>query len=143
MNRPLRVTLLAWGLAGLALWHAVRLLEALLYWRILGEYSARPGALYLALTGALWTGSASAAAYGLLRGRPWARPAACGCILAYTLWYWLDRLLAQVHRPGGLFALGATMVSLSLAAFILLSGPSIHFFRRELHDRESETPSAS
>jgi hypothetical protein len=135
VRRPKRVTLLAWALLGLSAWNALRLLQALRFWSVLSEYRARPAPLYLALTGGVWMAAGGMLAAACLRGKVWAWPGACGFVLAYGLWYWLDRLLAQGPRPGVPLALALTLILLGLAALVLLSGRTRRFFGTGRHDR--------
>ncbi len=140
LQRPLRLTLFVWALEGLSAWNALRVLEAVLFWRALVEYGARPGPLYLAIVGSVWLAVAGAIAYGLIGGRSWSWPAACAFPLAYGLWYWIDRLLSQTQRPGGPLALAITLIALALSCFSLLSRPTRRFLQAERHDRKPETP---
>jgi hypothetical protein len=141
-HRPLRVTLFAWLLAAISAWNALRLLEALLFWRILAEYRAEPGPLYVAASGALWLVCGVILIPGWLKGRTWAWPAGCAFAPGYALWYWLDRLLAQGPRPSWPFALGLSLALLALAGFSLLSRPTLRYFHREPHERKPKTPTS-
>jgi len=141
--RPLRVTLFAWIVLGLSAWNALRLVETLLFWRVLTEYGAQPGPVYMAARGAFWLAFGLGLTAGMLRGSRWAWPAAAAFTLGYGLWHWLDRLLAQDPTPAWPFALGLTFILMSLAAFILLSPRTLRYFHREPHERKSETPAAS
>ena len=143
MRRPLCVSLFAWILAGVSAWNAVRFLGTLLFWHVLTQYGARPGPIYIAASGAFWLAFGILLVRAWLKGDAWAWPGACGFSLGYGLWYWLDRLFAQGPRPTWPFALGVTVILLVPAAICLLSRRTRLYFRREDHERDSETPAAS
>jgi len=48
---------------------------------------------YLPLTGAVWGAGGVAAAYGLFRGTSWAPAFVRWGIAAFTVWYWIDRIV--------------------------------------------------
>jgi hypothetical protein len=92
-RRPFAATLLAMLVLFLAAWNGLRLAGAIASWRILAEYGARPP--YLAASGGFWLLAGLSLAWGLWRGKAWARGAALLTTALYTAWYWFDRLAFQ------------------------------------------------
>jgi hypothetical protein len=100
-QRPAIVTLLGLGVLTLAAVFLVRLAAGL---RPPAFLNSIPG-WYLPLTGAVWGTGGSVLAYGLLSGKHWAPGLARLAALAFTVWYWADRLFlsqsdyAVLSRP--------------------------------------------
>ena len=90
-SRPLRVTLLAVGVLTITSLHLLRLVEAVRQWQFL---TGLPGVspVYQALTGLIWASAGLLLFWGLWRGHARAARFAPGYLLAYALYYWLDRI---------------------------------------------------
>jgi len=93
----------------------LRLLGALRSWESLSAFGVQPGPLYIALSGGVFALAflASALALGLrLRAAAWMVRVS---VVAYSLWYWVDRLaLDQTRQPENIPFLAC------LTAFLLL-----------------------
>jgi hypothetical protein len=116
-GRPFFVTLLTVMVLIISSTNLVRFIEALSEWDFLSSLP-RVSPSYLAASGLLWTLVGLPLIWGLWRGHPQARKAARILALAYTLYYWVDRILVEsaVGRPAnGPFAFGLTIVLLILA----------------------------
>jgi hypothetical protein len=93
----------------------LRLLGALRSWETLAAFGVQPGPLYIALSGGVFALAflASALALGLrLRAAAWMVRVT---VVAYGLWYWVDRLAVdQTRQPENSLFLAC------LTAFLLL-----------------------
>ncbi len=139
--RPKRISILTicvlWftGVSGL------RLGEAIYFWKTLEEYRASP--LYICLSGGLWLIIGLTLAWGLWRGKPWSRIAVtCGIIL-YTFWYWVDRLVLEMPHSNWPFVLIANILLLLILFILLFSQKSSLFYKRDIHERQPETPTTA
>lgn len=134
--RPFSVTLLAWIVLSLSALNLIRFGAAIFQWNALAEFAPRPGPLYILLTGLVWAAVGFPLAIGLWLEHRNGYRAALPVSLAYSIYYWLDRLLLQ-ERPAQsnwLFALAVTIVLLSLATFVTFHPKTRNFFKRESHD---------
>ena len=135
-RRPFGVTLLALGVLILAGLNLNRFIEAIRLWGFLSRLLP-VSPLYLAVTGFVWAMAGILIALGLWRGWHWAPRLTRLAVLAYLLYYWLDRLLIenQVGRQSNLpFAAGATLAVLVIV-FWLLSLRKVKAFFGETHEQ--------
>lgn len=89
--RPFSVTLLAVLVLMLAVMNLLRLLRAAALWDFLSEVlTISP--LYFVLTGLIWTITGGVLLWGLWRGRNWAPRITLLAFLAYSFYFWFDRL---------------------------------------------------
>jgi hypothetical protein len=127
--RPLSVTLLAFGVLTIAGLHLMRGIQALMQWEVIA--ALLPGLqVYLTLSGFLWASIGFPLAWGLWRGDNRA-PRLLGWVaLAYTVYFWLDRLLLrQGLEPANLpFAFGLTVVLLFFTFWTLSRTRARRFF---------------
>lgn len=135
-HRPASVTSLMLAVLTLAAWNAVRLYAAIANWNVLMEFAAPPGPLYIALSASFWTLSGLATWTAIRRRHPRARTYCALYILGYALWWWADRIFLQNASPNWPFAIGLTILLLSITAFDLFNKKTIsHFRQRETHDQ--------
>lgn len=133
-RRPFGVTLLALGVLILAGINLDRFIEAIRLWEYLSQLLP-VSPLYLAVTGLVWGLAGIPIALGLWRGWRWAPRLTRLGVLAYLLYYWVDRLSIEnqsgqsVNLP---FAAGATLVIL-VYVFWLLSLRKVKNFFGETH----------
>jgi len=98
----------------------VRAVLAVDQWDFLLEIGMVPGPLYLVLTGLISALVALVSAVGLWLRRRWAIYFSGAGILAFALWYWVDRLyIATNPDPGTAFAVFLTLFGLVWAGLIL------------------------
>jgi len=138
LKRPFLVTLLALGVLFLTLLNGVRFGSTLIKWDLLISFAPRPGPLYIAATGLVWTIGGLTVYLGLWLGQTWARSATVGFSGLYAAYYWFDRLIFQsaVPRENWRFALSATITLLLFTAVTLFVPGSRKFFnQREKYDR--------
>ena len=139
MKRPRSVTWLALGVLSLSVLHAIRFGLSLVNWEFLGAQALSVPPLYLALTGFGWAFSALIVALGLWFGSPWAGRASVAGAFAFTLYYWVDRLLfgrSDVGESNIPFALGVNMFLVSMTVWITLRAMRRNYFG-EVHDGSS------
>ena len=141
-RRPVRITLVALLMLCGGLWNALRLEQALVFWKTLAGYHLRPGPAYLALSGALWMLAGLALCFGLWTGKRWSRWAAVSVCGLYFVWYWVDRLAAQLPHLNWPFALGVDLLTLALVQLALNTPATEHFLRqKEAYERRSKDQS--
>jgi len=92
-GRPFYIWVLAAILLLFALMNALRLRSALAAWDSLAAFGTQPGPLYIAVTGGIFTLAFLLAAGVLLARWRSARWPVTLVVLAYALWYWVDRIL--------------------------------------------------
>ncbi len=139
--RPIRISFLAICVLWFTGVNGLRLGEAIYFWKTLEEYRASP--LYISLSGGLWLIIGLTLAWGLWQGKPWARIAGtCGIIL-YTFWYWFDRLVLEVPHANWPFVLIANIILLLILFILLFSQKSSLFYKRDVHERQPETPTTT
>jgi len=135
VGHPFSVTLVALGVLILAGINLLRFIEALRQWQFLSTLLPI-SPLYLALSGLAWGGLGLSIVWGLWSGFRWAARALRWAALAYTLYYWIDRLTlsSPVAETNWLFAAVTNALILSLI-FWILSRRKAKVFFGELHDR--------
>jgi hypothetical protein len=102
-----------------ALWNGMRLGNAIFFWSILNNFGA-PW-LYLAISGGFWTVSSAVISVGLWQRKIWAWAGTIGGIIAYSVWYWADRLIFQLPHSNELFALLYTFIMIAFSFSVLFS----------------------
>ncbi len=118
----------------LALWSAVRLGAAVVFWEVLDGYPTRGGPSYIALSGAFWLVCALEALWGLATRRRWGQRAVIGVCSGYFLWYWLDRLLLRLPYPNWPFALILSAVLLPVTLGVAFHPAVRRFCEKVRHD---------
>ena len=140
---PLRITLLLWLVLIITVLNGVRLITAIAWRGVLASYMPVPGALYVGVTGALWTVTGFFVLWSFWRGAFRTRRViliAAGC---YTAWAWGDRLLVQAEpRANWLFSLLATILLLVYTAAVVLDDRNETYFRKETYERKPEESSS-
>ena len=132
-KRPKRPLFVTWLLVLVLIFTGgqwLRFAAALQDWTFLAELPLSVPPAYLAASGLLWGLLGLGLLYGLWRGQTWAPRALQVTVLAYSLYYWIDRLWlavpgpAQANRP---FALFATL-GLLVWIFATLRRKDVHAF---------------
>jgi hypothetical protein len=131
---PFRVTVLLWMVLTLTAWNAVRLWTAIAWRERLAEFAPSPGPFYIGLTGAIWTGVGLVVLWAVWKGKPWTLRLLAAGALAYTAWYWADRLLLQQEHANWGFML---LVNVSLLVYVFLTIRWL-IHQREAYEREPE-----
>jgi hypothetical protein len=94
--RPFSVTLLALGVLTIAALNITRSIETIVFRDFLSEFPAVP-VLYLTLSGLFWGAAAIPLVWGLFTGKGWALRYTFFFSLAYTAYFWVDRLWLAAH----------------------------------------------
>jgi len=131
-KRPFRVICLALIAVFGSAWNALRLGEAIFFWRTLDKYGGHP--LYITISAAVWIIAGLLIAWGLWLGKVWGWAAALAGIVGYTAWYWFDRLVIQEPPASRLFVLIVNIIFLLILLPILLSSKTRRFFKRDAHE---------
>jgi hypothetical protein len=134
-RRPLSVTILAIGVlifAGINLTRFVVSIQQHEYLASLLPISP----YYLTISGLVWLVIGLILVWGIWSGRRWAVPATLAGALAYSLYYWVDRLLLAADKPGynWLFSAAANLLLLGMVYWALKNRKAKLFFG-ELNDR--------
>jgi hypothetical protein len=140
-KRPFGVTLLLWLVLSLSVWGAVRLLAALRWWNVLGEFEARLGPPYLSLTGAGWMVAGAVLLWGLSSGsgKQWTYRAIPAAIGLWIVQYWIERIFFQAPRANFFFALIVSILLFSLTLISVFNRKTREFFiRSEEHEQSNQ-----
>jgi len=146
-HRPLSVTLLAWMAFIVTIVNFLRLGLSLYNWEFLEGLLPSAVSLplfpaYLALTGLVWGSVWLPLAWGIWRGKLWAPHFTLAALLAYTIYYWLDRILLTGDLRQNLnwpFSLGLNLLILLWSLWIL-TRPRAKIFFGEVHERGTRQP---
>ncbi|MBN2549594.1 MAG: hypothetical protein JXB15_10580 [Anaerolineales bacterium] len=142
-RRPLILTLLALGVLLIAGINLARLQQAVVRWQFLDDLLP-VSPLYLALGGLVWGLAGLTLAAGLWLRKTWAQRILLPMALAYSLYYWLDRLVfrnAIDHQVGWPFSLGLNLLILAICAWVSMKAQL--FYARVSHGGthgQSENP---
>jgi hypothetical protein len=136
VRRPKSVTLLVLGVLSIAGTSLVRFAASIEQWQYL---SALPGVhpLYLTLSGLIWLLVWLPLSVGLWFGKSWAPFATGAASLAYTIYWWADRIIAANVSLGFYsgspwhFRIIATVFLLGFVYWILTNAKAKAFFRRD------------
>ena len=135
LSRPFSVTLLAIAVLTIAGLNLLRIIQAILQREFLSEFPT-VSLPYLILSGLLWTVSGLVSAWGLWRHKNWAPRFTMLFVLAYSLYYWLERIwLSRFNVWANIpFAIGANIFLLIIAVWVL-TRPKARAFFGEFHER--------
>lgn len=122
-------------------WQAVRFATAIAWRDTLGTYAPNPGPVYIAASGALWTGVGLFVLWSFWRGFRWTRAAILIASAGYGAWSWADRLLVQSQNEANWpFDLAVLILLLVFTAVVVLHPHHRIYFEREAYERESKSP---
>lgn len=122
--------------------HALRLVRALEQWNFIGAF-VRYLPAYMVAGSLVWSTLAFILAWGLWRGQNWAIRMLKSVAVAYSLYYWLDRLLISNAPPNNLpFAATLNLAMLAIILWILSRRNTKLFFGVVYGDR-SQNPRTS
>ena len=135
MKRPFSVTILLWLVLCLTAWSGLRLATAFQWRQTLMEFASSPRLLYIAVSAGIWLIIGISLLWAMWQVKAWVRFALFWAGAAFGVWYWCDRLLLQTSRANWPFALGATVLILSLVIICVVHPRTKTFFtQRERHD---------
>ena len=133
-KRPKSVTWLAVGVLILAVLHFTRLVSTISRWEYLETLWLSVPLIYFVLSGLIWGLSAGVLGIGLWRGRNWAIRYTHYGAIAFTVYYWVDRLFLSIdplRKTNFKFSLGATVFLLAIIYWILSRPKAQLFFGEE------------
>jgi hypothetical protein len=134
--RPWSVTILVFGVLIITIFNLTRLILSILNWNFLVSWPGVP-ALYMVMTGLLWTLVGSILCWGLWKAKIWAPGLTKAVLLTYVLYYWMDQVFLMDHPASGVggskheflsvnwrFTVGLTVVCMVYTIWTL-SRPSV------------------
>jgi len=136
-NRPFAVKLLALYSLILAIWNGLRLVQGIIFWSILEEYKAKPGPIYIVVTGGFWFLISLMISWVVWERKFWARSAVILGGSFYIAWYWCDRLVFQRSHANWPFAAVATLFLIIVPFTLLLSRGTRQAFSKDHYERKS------
>jgi hypothetical protein len=134
-RRPASVTYLTLGVLTFAGINLVRFIFAFQQRDFLDDLLTIPP-IYLSISGFVWLVVGVVVAAGLWFGKRWAALATLVVALAYTVYYWIDRLLFTADGSGynWLFSAAANLLGLVII-YWMVSNPKAKIFFGDLNDR--------
>lgn len=133
-KRPFSVTLLTLGVLTIATVNIIRFLLTILQWEFLNDILPI-SPVYLAFSGLVWSLVLLPQAWGLWRGYSWAPRLTLITSLAYSLYYWLDRLLLTANYGGQNWPFVIVFnIILIVSIYWILSRRKASAFFGELHE---------
>lgn len=132
--RPFSVTLLTIGVLLIATVNFVRFVLSLAQWEFLNDIlPISPH--YLAVSGLIWSLILMPLTWGLWRGYEWTPQVTILAALAYTLYYWLDRLLISNSAGNQNWPFAIVFnITLVILIYWVLSRRKARAFFGELHE---------
>jgi hypothetical protein len=129
-KRPLSVSLLCAVVLIVSVMNLVRLGQSLASWNFL-ETLLPVSPAYLAVTGLVWGVLGLLLAWRLWQGQAWARWFGLAFIIAFSIYYWIDRLFLPGY-PGRnfnwLFSAAMNILLIALSVWILTRAKAKKFF---------------
>lgn len=133
---PFSVTLATALVLSLSAWSLFRVWTAFTWRDILAEFASRPGPLYIGITGAIWASLGLITLWGIKFRKSWTPRLLLGGALAFSAWYWTDRLLLQTERVNWLFTLVCNL--LAFVSIYFTTRTTYFTKEREHNERESQ-----
>jgi hypothetical protein len=140
-KRPARVTLLILLVLFVTASNGLRFGETIFFWNILAQYTAHP--LYITISGGVWFTLGLILLLGILRRKEWTWMAAIFSTILYGIWVWIDRLFLQGPHANWPFALMIDILLVLIVFLVLFSPGTRRFFKRNVHEQKSETPTTA
>lgn len=131
---PFRITLVLCVVLIITVTNIIRLVTSIAWHDTLNAYISPLGILYIAVSGAVWTGVGLfiLASFGL--GAHWTRPVLLISTSAYAAWVWADNLFVQAQLGANWpFSLVVTILLLAyMFAIVLDPHNNTYFMKRGL-----------
>jgi hypothetical protein len=140
-RRPFGVTLLAWAVLILSAWGVIRCIAALRWWAELIEFDARPGPLYLAVTGAGWGVAGGVLFRSLASRKLWSRIAAPASVIAWQIQLWIERFVSPSSSPNLPFAISLSILITGMIIVAALHRSTRYYLHKsEEHEQPDQHP---
>lgn len=141
---PLRITLVLCVVLITTVWNVARAATSIVWSGLLTKYAARPGPVYIGLTGTLFAVLGAAILWAFWHRSGWAPIALIGGSWIYVAWGWADRLIFQGQsRANWPFTAVATAVALVWITAVALDGRNRAYFGKEANGRKFEDDAAA
>jgi hypothetical protein len=131
-DRPMEVKYLAGIFIGISIWHAIRLISALVFRDTFNYYPFTGGFSYLVISGVCWAIIWLVLTISIWLGTPWARKASIGTAIGLFLWLILDTFMLQGPGTTAWCQLSITSILLLFSTVLLIS----HNLRDYEHDKK-------
>lgn len=133
--RPPFVTFLMLVVLLIASWYTLRLVQTFNFWDILIKYHSYPGPLYQVISSLVWIISGLFLFFSLLKRKNSSIKLFRWGMLAFIVWWWIDRLFFQFDRPLEIIPIILTFSMILLVVFGLRFQKTDPYFRyREKHE---------
>ena len=143
-TRPFSVTVIAVVVLYVAATNLLRTIQSALNWDVLaGLFSFSPA--YLTVSGLAWGISGAWLVWGLWRGSARARRSCVVFFLAYSMYFWIDRLIlpgSAIRNNNWIFQVCLQTVVLSYLVWIMSRKRTRQYFG-EPYEYRSEDPAAA
>lgn len=137
-RRPFLVSLLTLGVVCFTAQQFTRFYLGLKQWSFISSTLSMCTAAYIVLTGFMWAGISITIIPSLWRGKDWAKRLTLITAAAFSLYYWIDRLIVSYQtadRTNLVFSLFLNILILLAIIWILRRRDSRAFFG-DTHDRQ-------
>jgi hypothetical protein len=142
--RPFSVTVIAVVVLYVAATNLLRAIQSFLNWNVLAELLSFSPA-YLTISGLAWSISGAWLVWGLWRGRAWARRFSVVFFLAYSIYFWIDRLLlpgSSIRNNNWIFQVCLQILVFLILIWIMSRKRTRRYFG-EPYDYRSKNPTAA
>lgn len=137
-RRPLSVTILVWLVLIVTMINLVRMVNALVRYQTLAELLPM-NPIYIVLSGLVWVVIGLPLVVGLWRGNSWAPRLALLAGLAYSLYFWTDRLLIPSYPGRNSNWPFVLVLNLSILAlgYLALTRAKVREYFGEIYEKQS------
>ncbi len=134
-RRPLSVTVMSGLVLTLAAVYLVRMDQAIVDWKFLASLLSFSPA-YLVATGLFWGATSLVTALLLWLGWPGARRLVPIYLIAFSVYYWIDRLFLSGYPEQNInwpFSAGIDLIVIALGVWVL-NRPEVRYFLEETNE---------
>jgi hypothetical protein len=128
MKRSFRIILLVFFILLTAFSSGLRLIQAIVFWKVLLEYGANVS--YIAVSGGVWLLISLFLLVGVWLRTRWAWAGTIMGASCYGFWYWIDRLAVEIPHANWPFALVLSIIFTGIIALIIFT-PGARFDFKE------------
>lgn len=129
-KKPASIKLLLWMFYIFLLWNIVRVWVSIINLRLMVDYATPPGMVFITGSGFFWV-LCGLGVIILIRCRyPRSGLVMFGFAIAYTIWWWVDRLFLQTKvESNWVFHLGLTCILLIIYFVLIYNRNTTEYFK--------------